>query len=147
MKTTVSRLRSLEQTINVMRRLAVQHAGDLAPYATWPLSRIYNLVRALPYVRDPAGNELVKRPYYTLNGIGDGGDCDDKTVVLLAWAKLNGVPARIVVSGKSAKKPLHHVYPEVYINSEWVPVDATYSYNSLGRRLFKEEKRKVFSFE
>lgn len=147
MKITTTRLRSLEQTIDVIRRLATQYAEDLAPYATWPLSKIYNHVRNLRYERDPAGNELVKRPFYTLNGIGAGGDCDDKTVVLLAWAKLNQVPARIVVSGRSEKKPLHHVYPELYYMGNWVPVDGTYPHNSLGRRLFLEKKRKVFSFE
>ena len=130
-----------------MVRLSRTYCMDVAPYATMSLPEFYDFLKNIPYRADPRGTELVKRPFYTLNRIGKGGDCDCKTIVMLAWARLNKIPARIVTASKNKKKGLHHVYPELYYMGNWCVVDATYPRNTLGRQLFREARRRVFSVE
>lgn len=141
MKITVTPLNNINQTLTEMKRIARQYAADMAPYASLNLSEIHELVKNIPYRKDPPGVETVKRPYYTLHRLGPGGDCDDKAVVIAAWALLNKFPVKFVCSGRWAKKPLHHVYAQVYINGSWIKVDATYNFNVLGRSLFVERRR------
>jgi transglutaminase-like putative cysteine protease len=135
MQYTETDLVSLKQTGDTMRRLASEYATDMAPYASMTLQEVFNLVKAIPYRKDPPGQEFLMRPQYTLLRNGNGGDCDDKAIAMAAWCNLNRIPFRILAVGLQANKPLHHVLLECRIGMEWVVVDATYPQNVLGRHM------------
>lgn len=130
-------------TIAEMFRLSRQYRGDVAEFSGDAPARFYDRVRSLPYIRDPQGVETVARPAYTLRPDWTPRDCDDKTVLLGAYAELCGIPYRFVAAGKG-RFP-QHVYPEFQLGGVWLPFDATYPDRSrLGKRLFRENFRRVF---
>lgn len=126
-------LTSLEQTAREMYRLAWAWREDMGIYAASPLHEVFNLLKQIPYMPDPPDTEHLQRPFYTLNNMGAGGDCDDKAIAAGAWANLNRIPFRFVAVSKSPEKDLHHVFTEMYINGEWIAFDPTYAFNVLGR--------------
>lgn len=134
-------LEGAKQTGREMYRLARQYYMDLAPYADYDLQQIYDKVKYLPFNPDPVNVEYVKRPKFTLERFGPGGDCDDKSVVIGAWAELTGHPYRFIAVGnpEPGKKYskiddilLTHVLTLVKIMGKWVIVDPTYAFNVLG---------------
>lgn len=76
--------------------------------------------------------EVLQRPYFTVNGMGKGGDCDDKAIAMASWAYLNGIPYRFIAVRRPDRKSLHHVFTELYIGNRWVAADCTYSINRFG---------------
>lgn len=92
---------------------------------------LFEFVRKIPY--KPENKETLKAPSVTVN---DGGDCDDKTILVCAWAILRGIKCRATLAGV-AREPgkYHHVFPELFINGEWWPYDATYSYGQINKKL------------
>lgn len=144
MKHSVAPLKNVEQTLAQMKRLSIQYAGDVAPYATMSIQEFYDKVKNIPYRFDLDKNgrlvEILQRPLYTLNGRGFGGDCDDKAICMGAWAYLNGLPFRFKAVGKRLNGNLHHVYPEIYMNGEWLVCDATYNHNTLGYSMYPYQK-------
>lgn len=129
--TKVKVFKDVRQTISEMRRLATLYKNDIAQYATKPLTEFYDMVKNLAYIPDPTGQETIRRPGYTIRGIGPGRDCDDKAVVMASYAILNNIPWRFVVVSASAKGPYHHVFNEFFLGGKWLPVDATYPWNIL----------------
>lgn len=143
MKKTVEELESYRQTVQKIFELIQKYYEDLSSKSNYSIEQIYDLVRKLPYVPDPKNEETISRPKYTLKSNWAGArDCDDKTVILGAWAYSKSIPFRLIVSGQ--KKTPHHVYPEFFILNVWVPMDATYSYCKLGKKLFKESFREIY---
>jgi len=126
-----------------MYRMASAWKQDMAPHASLSLSEVFNLLKAIPYRPDPPDEEYLMRPFYTLRGLGAGGDCDDKAIASGAWANLNGLGFRFVAVSRSLEKPLHHVYTEMYIGGRWLTFDPTYSFNVLGRPMCEYPKRVV----
>lgn len=93
--------------------------------------QMFELVRKIPYV--PENKEILKEPKITLS---DGGDCDDKTILICAWAAARKIPFRVTLAGIAEEPGIyHHVFPELCIGSEWVPYDATYSYCKIDQKL------------
>lgn len=132
----VKGFRDVRQTISEMRRMATMYANDVAKYVNWSLLDFYTMVKNLPYIPDPKGQETIRRPQFTLNGLGQGRDCDDKAIVMASYAHSNGIPWRFVVVSQRANGPFHHVYTEYYLGNKWLSVDATYPWNTL----FAEQK-------
>jgi len=134
--TTTQKLTGAKQTGQVMHLFVRKFFNDMAPYASMSLPEIYEKIKRLPFRHDPRGIELVKRPMFTMQQIGAGGDCDDKSVALASWAVLNGIPYRFIAVGR--KKPnkrkilLSHVFPQLYIYGSWLSADPTYAFNQLG---------------
>jgi hypothetical protein len=132
-------LQDAKYTGKMMHQLVNKYYLDMAPYSAMNPSDFFNLMKNLPYNPDPKGMELIKRPYFTMNKIGAGGDCDDKAICVGAWAKLNNISYKFVGVGRKInnikKIPLSHVYTELYLNNEWVTFDTTYSYNIYGKPL------------
>jgi transglutaminase-like putative cysteine protease len=111
-------------------RLVMTYADDTVTLSNVP-AEIYNFVRAIPY--KPEEVETLKRPSVTIR---DGGDCDDKTIVLCAWAQRRALPWRMVLAGvKKEPGRFHHIFPQIKIDGEWVTFDATYPYMSLGAKM------------
>ena len=127
-------LRDVDQTVAEILRLIATCYRDVAKYATMPVGRFYDMVRNLPYRADPKGNEFLQRPSSSLNGWSQWRDCDDKAILLGAYAKAAAIPYRIAIGGSKAvisksgtvSYPFHHVWPEFKILGRWFPMDATY---------------------
>ncbi len=127
------------QTGKLMHWLAHNYKDDLIPYSSMTPREIYDHVKQIPYGFDPRENECVSRPKFTLEGRTPWTDCDDKAVVLGAYARLKNIPYRFIAIGSRPKNypwykktPLSHVYNLFYLNNQWIPLDATYNFNSYG---------------
>lgn len=138
-------LLDVQQTASEMYRLAYAWKEDMAPYASYSLPELFNALKSLPWQADPQDTELLKRPWYTMNRVGPGGDCDDKAIAVGAYCHLNGFPFRFVAVSRSPQMDLHHVYTEIMINGDWLTFDPTYAYNVLGRPMGTYAKRLVLS--
>jgi len=151
-------LQNAHQTGRLMYAMVNKWYMDMAPWADLTMFEVFDVIKALPFQPDPKGVELIKRPYYTMNKIGPGGDCDDKAIAAGAWAKLNGYPYRFIGVGRynsEIKTPfwmklmgqrkilLSHVYLEVYILGKWILFDPTYSFNVLGQNLGNYDRMEV----
>lgn len=132
---TVKTNGSAKATGPYMHLMVNKYHMDMAPYASCTLQEIFDMVKNIPYRPDPPGMEYLQRPWATLNMTGAGGDCDDKAIVIASWAKLNSLPYRFVAVRRFDKPVLHHVYCQIEVSpGNWVDVDPTYSFNTLGRK-------------
>lgn len=116
-----------------MLELIEKHYRDVSRFATMSIRQFYDKVRDLPYRADPKGNEFIQRPSSTLHGWSLWRDCDDKAILLGAYAKAAGIKYRIAIGGSKAVQgpngvtyPFHHVWPEFFLLGKWFPMDATY---------------------
>lgn len=121
------------KTGGLMREMVEKYHRDMLPYAHLSLPQVYNLIKSIPFRPDPPDAETLMRPFYTMNGLGTGGDCDDKSIALASYCRLLGIPYRFVAVRRADEKLLHHVYLECYIADRWVHADPTYRFNRLGR--------------
>jgi transglutaminase-like putative cysteine protease len=129
-----------------MKIIAETYREDVAEYASMNLLDFYTMVKDIPYKYDMVCGklgEILQRPQYTLNRNGAGGDCDDKAIVMASYAILNKIPYRFKAVGKIPNGAVSHVYTEFQIEGEWIPVDATYPHNTLGKVL-SSYKRECF---
>lgn len=125
MRLTIHPLTSIMTTGQYMGRLSVQYAMDAVDLVTLNLTELQELIRSWPYVADPRGLEWVQRPSYTISGKGPFRDCDDRAIVVGAYAELRGLPFRFVAVGNRPGHP-HHVVCEVQVGETWIVVDGTY---------------------
>ena len=144
MKITKLPLKDVKNTMKHMRFLCETYSGDVVPYLYMSLPEFYDFVKNIPYRYDLDQNgqltEILQRPYYTLNQSGLGGDCDDKAICMGAFAKASGFSYRFKAVGKHLQGKCDHVYCEIKLQGVWVPVDATYSYNTFGQLLSDYKK-------
>lgn len=140
-----SPLKSVKQTGEECARLVKLYHSDLGPLSKLPLKSFFNLVKRLPYLSDPKGQEFISRPKASLNPAAKYRDCDDKAILMGSWAKANGVPARFLAVSTNPKNPkkLHHCVIEMNLNGNWEVIDPTYSRNEFPRPKDKTIFRKV----
>lgn len=131
----VRELTNVNQTAFNMYRIAYAWKDDMAAYATLNLSELFNLLKNIPFNADPVDTELLQQPFYTLNQMGRGGDCDDKAICVGAWCHLNKLPFRFLAVSTQANGELHHVLTEILYHGSWIEFDPTYRFNVLGRPL------------
>lgn len=114
---------------------------DMIPWGTLSLPQIFDRIKSIPYRQDPPDVETLMRPYYTMRGLGWGGDCDDKAIALASWAVINRMPYRFVAVRRYNMPTLHHVFTELWTGNRWLPADVTYRVNQLGtrREVYAEE--------
>lgn len=115
-----------------MHSMVQRYWRDMIPWGTRSLPQIFDIIKNIPYRPDPPTVETLMRPYYTMRGLGWGGDCDDKAIALASWALINRIPYRFVAVRKAGQPTLHHVFPQLLINNKWMTTDATYRVNVLG---------------
>ena len=138
--TTVQTNGKATETAKYMYAMSRRYASDMLPWVHCSVREIFKIIANIPFRPDPPTEETLMRPRYTMNLRGWGGDCDDKSIALGAWACLNHVPFRFIACRKPGHAVLHHVYPELYINGRWVIADCTYNINTLGhQREYYEE--------
>lgn len=128
-------LRNVEQTIGEMFELVRKYNSDVSAYATMSPEAFYKLVRDIPYKADPRGNEFIQRPWATLVGASEWGDCDDLAMLMASYAVQNKIPYRFGIGGSKKYRgmssgrtiiPFHHVWCELFVMGRWTPFDATY---------------------
>jgi hypothetical protein len=91
------------------------------------LAEFFDLVKNIPYRRDPRPVEVVARPYYIFKYRGLGMDCKKKAIICAAYLKARGLPFRFIGSSNRDDKKIHHIFPQVKLDNEYVNFDATYS--------------------
>jgi hypothetical protein len=87
------------------------------------ISRIFQWVqRNVRYTKDPVALELLQSVRRLLKD--KAGDCDDFTILTSALLQAVGHQTRIKTI---AIRPgeYHHVYPEVFVQGKWLPLDAS----------------------
>ncbi len=127
------------QTIAAMRRLVEEGKKDPVVHETaaailrrvrsfdWHAEAraIFDWVRQnIRFTRDVQGKETLHSAREILRlGIGD---CDDYTVLICALLGTVGHRCRIVTIAGHGEDPsqFSHVYPEVFLNGQWIPLDA-----------------------
>lgn len=121
------------QTGIEMKRLVFKHASDLQQYIDYSPQQFYDLVKNLDYKRDKKGYELVSRPLYSMRlGKIYGIDCKKKSILIASYAFLKKIPFRFIASSNRPDKKIHHVYPQLFLNNQWIDYDATYKKNKIG---------------
>lgn len=138
MSLTIQRLERKEQTGERMYRLASQFADDLwqfqengTPLPDLSPEDFFSLVSSLPYRQDDHNVEIICRPLNALL-MERGLDCKKKSILIGAYAHLNEIPFQFVAVSTRPDGEIHHVYPELKFNNEWVKFDATYPKNQIG---------------
>jgi len=132
MKVTKVLNHNLQQTLNEVKRLSADYFLDMTPYRDYNIYQIFDFIaKDIVYKKDPAGIELVMRPAITIKR--GYGDCDDKTVVFLAWLKLKKIPRGFSIVSDSANKSYHHIFPFTYDKNtdKIIDLDATYAKNQI----------------
>ena len=134
-------------TVRTIFEMARAFRRDVREYLGPSPYEMYSYVRGLPFIDDPPGVETLARPAFVLSPRWMiNRDCDDKTLAVAAWCEEYGFRYRFAVVGESLdpdKNP-HHIYPELRLDRNWVPFDATYPECSLGERLYDEQFRRLF---
>lgn len=157
---TRKRLIHYKQTLKEMKRLSLQYWMDLLvtnkfnfDFYNATLKEVHEFIKnRLQYISDPEGIEHLSRIKYSLALANNGDyplDCDDKTIILLAYLilqnyKFSGKPDKpfdvyICVAGRRNKP--HHVYPMADLPGFFsgLNLDSTYPVNVFGKPLFPEK--------
>lgn len=110
----------------LVRELAIGLVRGIAPKDYMgEISRIFQWVQQnIRYTRDPVALELLQSARRLLQD--RAGDCDDFTILTSALLQAIGHQTRIKTI---AVRPgeYHHVYPEVFVQGQWLPLDASHS--------------------
>lgn len=139
--------RGTAQTIQAMRalidagiknqginRLAVQIVRNTPEFSEAPkVQAIYEWMRAhIRFVADAVGKEVLRTPEETIQ-VG-AGDCDCMTVLIATLAGTAGMTSRAVTVSTDPSEPntYSHVYPEVFADGQWIPVDCARPNSALG---------------
>ena len=110
-----------QKAIQIFRLYRVRpkdRLGEVAALFDW-------VRRNVRYTRDILRVELLHSARRMLEL--RAGDCDDMTILLGAMLLSTGHPVRLVLAGFRRNKPhlYSHIYPEVKVRGQWIPVDAT----------------------
>ncbi len=111
---------------NDLDKIYVRKNGQYRPVSSLTLQEYFNIIRRIPYRRDKKPIEVVARPKHIFKHRNLGMDCKKKAVMISSYLKNNGIPYRLASSSKKINKRIHHVFPQMYLNGEWMNVDATY---------------------
>lgn len=127
---------SVDDTLDQLQRLSIKYKADMYDFKHFNLLEMFDFIsKNILYKKDPAGHEMIMRPKVLLKR--GSGDCDDKTIMFLAWLhltdgnykKIEGFGFSIVA--ERGKSNYHHIFPFVIIQNTIYDIDATYSYNRI----------------
>lgn len=135
---------TIQDTLSEIERLAREYSHDVESLSGKSLKSFFDFVaKDIRYQKDPEGIEFVARPAYTIGR--RAGDCDDKTVVCLAYFLLKEIPCGYSIVSSSPIKPYHHIFPFIIAGDNKIDYDATYPMNKIGP-IRKWSKRKDYIF-
>lgn len=132
-------LRNRHQTARRIKHLIEQYYTDIHNvffkdgYRTRPVTELtlkeyFNLIKNIPYRRDPKPFEIVARPYYLFKHRNLGLDCKKKAVLIGAYIRIKNFKYRAIGSSAREDKKVHHIYLQIFDQKTktWRNVDATY---------------------
>lgn len=108
-----------------------------------------NVSRNFFFVNDPVGpsgaKETLRIPRDTIEL--RAGDCDDYTVLICALLGTIGMETRIITVATDPRdaSQFTHVYPEVEIEGQWIPVDAARPGAQFGLAPARTFRKKIWS--
>lgn len=150
---TVAKIRELvhqgmtDQLIN-RQAMAIVHAAGIQPFDfVGEIRSIFDWVRRnIRFFKDIDGVETLRtaREILTIRG----GDCDDINAVLLPSLLLtigHGVRLVTISSDPSAPDTFSHIYCEVEIQNQWVPLDAARRDPSFGKGPHSYFRKRLWS--
>lgn len=135
MKKPVVTLRkhSLQNTLFHVTRLAAQYNQDLDLFKDCSFKEFFNFVsKKIAYREDPKNMEFVSRPFFTIK-MGYG-DCDDKTVLCLAFFIMQNISCGFSIVASPGKTQVHHIFPFFIHNDKKIDYDATYPSGKIGEK-------------
>jgi hypothetical protein len=152
--------RGVEQTIDAIRMLIddgvksaavnrraldyIRGAGNYDDLAK--VRAVYEgVLRDFQYVMDPVGKETL-RPADVILEVG-AGDCDDLNGVLLpSLLSTIGYPVRLVTvaSHPSFPEDFSHIYCDVYVGGQWIPLDVARPGTSFGTEPERQFRKQIW---
>ncbi len=135
-------LRDKTQTAEEMYYLIKKYFRDLdkiyvkkndkyIPVSLISLKEFFNIIKEIPYRKDTKPIEVVSRPKHIMRLRGLGMDCKKKGIMIGSYLKRRGIPYRLAASSKKINKRIHHVFPQAFLGSEWLNIDATYPHYNI----------------
>jgi Transglutaminase-like superfamily len=139
-----------DPVVNRYAIVALQTSGAMQHDPLSAAQTIFDTVsRNFFFVNDPVGPEGAKE---TLRIPRDtielrAGDCDDFTVLICSLLGTIGMATRIITVASDPRDPSQftHVYPEVDIDGEWIPVDAARPGAQFGLAPMRTFRKKIWS--
>lgn len=135
---------SYHQQVKKIAYLASVYCDDLLGVLPNNFEAFYNSVCRIPYKEDSYREEINARPKWIMKM--DSIDCKKKSTLIASYCILHKIPVRFVVMSSRRDRMPHHIYTEVKKGKTWIPADATYAGNKLGKRE-PETFREVFEYE
>jgi hypothetical protein len=133
MKLSYKKEHTVVDTIDEMKRLINTYYGDMKEFATMDTLTFFNWLANFPYRKDPDNIEYVMRPSLII--LRGSCDCDEKTIMALAWGKCRGLTGGLSIVSKKAHESFCHVFPYFYLSDGTrQDFDATYKYFKLTDR-------------
>lgn len=137
---------TLQQTLDEIKRLSSAYRNDVIFLKDRNIYEIFDLIsKKVKFRKDPENIELVMRPKFTLQRME--GDCDDKTVLFLAWLLLKGYPCGYSIVSSTANKPFHHIFPFMFDpdnHKKIIDLDATYAHNKIGNSKYWSKRKNYY---
>lgn len=102
------------------------------------INSLFDIVKKIPYKRDPANIEILMRPEIIWKRRRAGMDCKKKAILIAAWARHNLGPGsyKFVATSSAPNGRLHHVFPVVKIGNGWIILDGTYRIQKINQPKF-----------
>lgn len=126
---TIYNTHTVKDTIENMVLLAKNFAHEVEFLSKYSLLEIFEYVKKIKYVPDPTEFEFIKKPILTIK---NGGDCDDKAIVIAAYCYLRKIPFRFVIASEKENKIPTHIYTEINVDG-WKVFDVTYPNNEFNK--------------
>ncbi len=122
---------TLQKTLSELERLSIQYSSDVKNIKDVDIITFYDIVsKKIKYVPDPVNAELLCRPAITLKK--GCGDCDDKTILCLAYFIENKIKCGYSIVSERPDKEYHHIFPFIVLSGKVYDFDATYNTSKLG---------------
>lgn len=118
---------------NDLKNIYITFEGKQTALADLPVEYFFSIVKDIKYKIDSKPVELLMRPYYAMKFRKNGLDCKKKSILMASFAKANNIPYRFIASSIRKDKRKHHVFPQLFINEQWVNFDCTYNNYYIGQ--------------
>ncbi len=123
---------NLRNTLLAVEYMATKYFTDLKDFKNYTPREFFTFVsKVVKYQPDPVGIERVVRPKLTLKfGFGD---CDDKTVLQLAFYILKNITCGYSLVSEKEEKEYHHIFAFMIVGNKKIDTDATYKSGVFGK--------------
>jgi hypothetical protein len=134
---TARRIKHLVETFYLdLDRIYLVISGKKTRLSWLSLQEYFNLVKNIPYRRDPKPIEIVTRPYYIFKYSKLGMDCKKKGAAIAAYLRYKNYKYRAIGTSQRPDKRIHHIFFQFFDpkKAEWITADATYKTGKIGEK-------------